>query len=154
MSIMKKFITEKISHLKPITLKEEKFTVDGDIQKIKIEASPINKREVQKMFDQGHGIRILVGAGDMSNFMAVWIGDSDSSTNEGAMHETIANQLGITDMYVPLEKTAGGTLRITTTAQSFFDEPSEAEDALTRNKEYNKVFGTDTVDYSKLSGGW
>ena len=149
---MKQFVNEKLNKLRLVDLEEDLFTVNGDINPIKIAASPIRKSEVRKMFEQGHGIRILVGTGDMSNFMAVWIGDSNS--NKGAMHDTIADQLGITGVYVPLEKSAAGRLEITTTGKGFFDSPRDAEDLLDRNSEYRKIFGDEKVDYSKLETGW
>jgi hypothetical protein len=153
MTLMKSFITELIEDLTSDDIFEDLFKVDGDMQGIKIAASPINKLEVRQMIEQGHGIRILVGMDDMNDFMAVWVGESNSNTNQGAMHETIANQLGITGAYVPLERTIGGKLQITTTGQSFFDDSRVAEDALDRNREYRKVFSGQSVDYSKI-GGW
>jgi len=153
MSIMKTFVDEQLSKIAIVDIFEEIFTAQGDEQPIKIAASPVNRREVQKMVEMGFGLRILVGMDDLKDFMAVWVGDSNSNTTEGAMHETIASQFGITGPYVPLEKTTVGKIQVTTTGQRFFDDPRQAEDALDRNVEFNKVFGGQSVDYSNV-GGW
>jgi hypothetical protein len=145
MTKMIDFVVEKINRLD-----EDLFDVDGDVGRIKIAASPVQPHEVKKMIAQGKGLRILVGAGKMRDMLIVWVGDSDS--NVGAMHETIADQFGMSmmDRHVPLELTRAGKMRLTTTAIGIFDTPREVEDALDRNSEYKALFGSYKVDYQKL----
>jgi hypothetical protein len=145
MTKMIDFVVEKINRLD-----EDLFDVDGDVGRLKLAASPVQPHEVKKMIAQGKGLRLLVGAGKMRNFLAVWVGDSDSDV--GAMHETVASQFGLSlnDRHVPLELTKAGRMAITTTAQGVFDSPREAEDVLDRNSEYKALFGSYKVDYQKL----
>lgn len=144
-NVFRAFVMEKTIHLC-----EDTFTVDGDMgDKIKISASPVKPFEVKNMMKQGKGLRILVGADNMKGMLVVWVGDSNS--NVGAMHDTIADQLGMdlyTERHVPLEMTQQGRLRVTTTAQSQFDDPRKIEDVLDRNKEFRKIFGNAPIDYS------
>lgn len=147
MSLMKQLILEKTKHLD-----EDKFTIDGDMNdRIKIEATPVNKATVKKMAEEGKGLRILVGADRVKDLLVIWVGDSDS--NVGAMHDTVADQLGL-DLYderhVPLEMSPTGKLRLTVTAQDKFDDPREVYDVLDRNSEYKKVFGSLKIDMSTL----
>lgn len=149
METLREFILGKISKLQ-----EDLFPMDGDEfgtnGKIKVAASPLRPAEVKKMIAVGKGLRILVGAGILRDWMAVWVGDSDS--NVGAMHDTIASQFGLAmnARHVPLEMTRSGKLRLTTTAQGMFDSKREVEDVLDRNKEFQSIFGGQRVDMSKL----
>lgn len=146
MTRMISFITEKL-----IPISEDLFNLDDDLGKrMKIAASPIQAHEIRKMVDQRKGLRILVGAGNLHDFMAVWIGDGDSGI--GATHDSVADQLGMKlyDRHVPLELTSSGKMQVTTTAQMIFDNPRQIEDILDRNKEYQTFFGDMRVDYRKL----
>lgn len=149
MTNMLGFLLEKTIHLT-----EDTFRVKGeDGDNITISASPVKKGEVNEMLSLGHGIRILVGADNMKGMLVVWVGDSDS--NLGALHDTIAGHLGMNlydERHVTLEVTSRGVLRVTTTAQGQFDDPREVEDVLDRNREYQKIFGGQRVDYSVLEG--
>lgn len=147
---MKQFITEKTLGLK---MNEDFFTVDGDDgTRIKIISDEVRPHELKKLRAIGKGLRIIVGAGSMRGMCIIWAGDSNSDI--GAMHNTVASQFGMnmhSDGHVPLEELPNGQLRVTTTAQSVFDDERQIEDVLDRNAQFRKVFGNGRVDASALS---
>lgn len=148
MASMKKLIEEKTLGLR---MNEDFFTVDGDVGRIKIISDEVRPNELKKLRAIGKGLRIIVGAGPMRELCIIWAGDSNSGI--GAMHDTVASQFGMnmhSDGHVPLEETPNGQLRVTTTAQSTFDDPREIEDVLDRNKQFRKVFGNGRIDTSAL----
>jgi len=145
---MTKMIDFIAGKLTPLT--EDIFSLDGDMGPIKVSASPVQQHEVKKMIARGKGLRILVGSGKFRDMLVVWVGDSES--NVGAIHETVAEQFGMSmiDRHVPLELTVSGQMRLTTTAVGIFDTPREVEDVLDRNKEYRAIFGSYHVNYRNL----
>ena len=150
MSLMKKLVEEKTAHLY-----EEIHDVEGDMgdgRYIEVESTPVSRARIKRQIAQGEGLRILVGAGSHRNFLAVWAGDGDS--NIGAIHETVADyyDMDIYDGHVPLEMTRDGKLHVTTTVKGLFDDPRDIEDALDRNAEFRKVFGTGRVNMSRVFG--
>lgn len=150
MKLMEAFVAEKVT-----PLAEDRMTVDGDLyDEVTLEVSPVNKRVVQRMMQRGEGLRILVGAGDLNSELMVWAGDGDSNIPDGATHDTVGSQFGMSvehDGHVSLEMTKDGRLQVTTTNQRVFDDPRQIEDVLDRNREFQKVFGGLKVDMSKLS---
>jgi len=128
---------------------EDVLSLQGDMyEKIHVAATPISKAEIRNLEKIGKGLRILVSLDPDKKIMLVWAGDTESDI--GAMHSTIADQFAI-DKYVPLELSSNSDkLRITITATGFFDEPREVEDALDRNREFQRLFGNYALDYTSM----
>ena len=140
----------RLRKMKKDAVSEDILSLHGDMyEDIDVAATPISNFEVKNLAKLGKGLRIIVSLDPDKKIVLVWAGDSVSHI--GAIHATIADQFDI-DRYVPLELSAStDNLHVTITATEFFDEPRDVEDALDRNSEFQRLFGSYTIDYSVMS---
>ena len=157
MNIMEQFIVDRIQGK---FLNERLIQMAGDMNgNLRVGENPTT-RELQSLADEGIGMRILVGAGDHQGMVLAWAGDGESGGDNGAMHDTIADQVGMNmydELHVPLTVGPKGNIMISITSSGQqFDEPRDVEDVLARNPHWNKMhtrfFNNSPIDLSRLQG--
>lgn len=151
---MRDLIQEKLSRVTGREISERFIELEGDDGlDVKVAVNPTT-REIDALMSLGHGLRLIVGADDLSDQMLAWAGSGDGGAMIGAMHEGIGDQYGLSligTRHVPLSMSPAGKMKVTlSVGDTDLSGPRDAEDVLDRNKWFRKRFGDIRVNYSAL----